>query len=288
MAGGKKKKKPASNPARGFATTSIASKPRADISDPVTSAETPPKPDNPSASHTAAGTILAASSDANNPTQVPAQISPEDFEKQLDESELQGLVDKHSQKSKRDATRQIARLQTDRRLLRSQADSLNTRKWLPPDLMEEILDVIVVDGRSAIHSVGQDSLSSQKLLSEEDLTIKLWILQQTLDGAGFHTDKVKLAVDYILATSDHVIVNKDSVWGLEESLEWLARECSRDQLPDYESSHKKLQSLKFQTGMFRCQSRHFVFLAYMISSRFSYRKPFSFWDEYATKTYWKP
>ncbi len=34
MAGGKKKKKPASNPARGFATTSIASKPKAEIIGP--------------------------------------------------------------------------------------------------------------------------------------------------------------------------------------------------------------------------------------------------------------
>ena len=195
---------------------------------------------------------------------MPTQISPEDFEKQLDESELQTLVDRHSQKSKRDAARQIARLQTDRRLLRSQADSLNTRKWLPPELMEEILDVIVVDGRSVIHSAGQDNPSNQKPLSEEDLTIKLWILQQTLDGAGFHADKVKLAVDYILAISDKVTANKDSVWGLEESLEWLARECSRDQLPDYEKSHRKLQSLKPQTGMFRSLFRYFVFLAYKV------------------------
>lgn len=287
MAGGKKKKKPASNPARGFATTSIASKPRADISDLATGIETSPEPSTPSASQTVAGTNFAASSDVNNPTQAPTQISPEDFEKQLDESELQTLVEKHSQKSKREAARQIARLQTDRRLLRSQAGSLNTRKWLPPELIEEILDVIVVDGRSAIHSAGQDNTSSQKPLSEEDLTIRLWTLQQTLDGAGFHTDKVKLAVDYILTISDKVTSNKDSVWALEESLEWLARECSRDQLPDYENSHKKLQSLKSQTGTSQVLFIHFVFLAYKISSRFSYGEPFTVWNEHATKICWK-
>ncbi len=283
MAGGKKKKKPLSNPARGFATTSIASKPRADISDSATNTETTPKPDNLSGSQTVAGTILAASSDVDHPTQVSAQISPEDFEKQLDQSELQSLVDKHSQKSKRDATRQVARLQTDRRLLRSQADLLNTRKWLPPELMEEILDVIVVDGRSAVHSAVQDNPSKQKPLSEEDLIIKLWILQQTLDGAGFHIDKVKLAVEYILATSDQVTVYKDSVWGLEESLEWLARECLRDQLPDYENSHRKLKSLRSQTGMCQFLFRNFVFIAHKISSRFSHRKPFAIWNEHAAE-----
>jgi ATP-dependent RNA helicase DHX29 len=249
MAGGKKKKKPASNPARGFATTSIASKPRAEISDPATGGDTLPKSDALSGSTTGgAGTTLAATSDVDTATKLPPQISLEDFEKQLDESELQSLVDKYSQKSKRDAARQVARLQTDRRLLRSQADSLNTRKWLPPELMEEILDVILVDGRSATHSAGQDNLSTQKSLSEEDLTIRLWIVQQTLEGAGFPKDKVRLAVDYILTISDKITANKDAVWGLEESLEWLARECSRDELPDYENSNKKSQASKFQTG----------------------------------------
>jgi ATP-dependent RNA helicase DHX29 len=248
MAGGKKKKKPASNPARGFATTSIASKPRAEISDSATSVETLPKSDAHSGNTSGTGTTLAATSEVDTSTKLPTQISPEDFEKQLDESELQSLVDKHSQKSKRDAARQATRLQTDRRLLRSQADSLNTRKWLPPELMEEILDVIVVDGGSAAHSTSQENSSAQKSLSEEDLTIRLWTLQQALEGAGFQKSKVRLAVDYILAISNKIIANKESVWGLEDSLEWLARECSRDQLPDYENSNKKLQSLKSQTG----------------------------------------
>lgn len=248
MAGGKKKKKPASNPARGFATTSIASKPRAELSDPAAGVDTVPKSDASLGSiKTAAGTTSAENADVVTSTNLPTRVTPEEFEKQLDESELQSLVDKHSQKSKRDAARQAARLQTDRRLLRSQADSLNTRKWLPPELIEDILDIIVVDGRSATRSVSQENPSAQKTLSEEDLTIKVWILLQTLDEAGFQKDKVRLAVDYILTISDKIIANKDSIWGLEESLEWLARECSRDELPDYENSNKKVQ-FKSQTG----------------------------------------
>jgi ATP-dependent RNA helicase DHX29 len=247
MAGGKKKKKPATNPARGFATTSIASKPRAETTDEAPS-ETVPKPVALPGSTIGAGTASAAPADIGKTTNLPTQISPEDFEKQLDESELQTLVNKYSQKSKRDSARQVARLRTDRRLLRSQAESLNTRKWLPPDLMEEILDAIVVDSRAVPHSATQDGSSVQKPLSEEDLTIKLWTLQQTLEGAGFPKDKVRLALDYILEISEKIISNKDSMWGLEESLEWLARECSRDELPDYENPKKKLQASKFQTG----------------------------------------
>src|SRR4051794_12757470 len=48
MAPGKKKKKQVSNPARGFATTSIASKPRGDASDTFSTTEDPKTVADPS------------------------------------------------------------------------------------------------------------------------------------------------------------------------------------------------------------------------------------------------
>lgn len=251
MAGGKKKKKPVSNPARGFATTSIASKPRADIADSTTSVEPVTKEGSLTDINGGGPTPTGQNtSNTENIATTPKVTSPEDFEKQLEESELQVLVEKHAQKSKRDAGRQIARLQTDRRLLRGQADALNTRKWLPPELMEEILDIILVDSRSSSSGAAPETTTPLKALSEEDLTIKLWTLQQTLSGAGFARDKVNSVLAYILEISEKVVVgNKDSIWGLEEALDWLARECSRTELPDYESSQRKmLQSVKASTG----------------------------------------
>ncbi len=259
MAGGKKKKKPVSNPARGFATTSIASKPKPEILDTSTSDENRVILDQSSNSKNGIDAALAIASKDEKSATLPAQISPEEFEKQLEESELQVLVDKHSQKAKRDAARQISRLQTDRRVLRGQADALNTRKWLPPELTEEILDVIIADGRSATHASIQDHVGTQKSLGEEDLTIKLWTLQQTLDGAGFRVDKVQLVLDYILSISDKVVTgNKDSLWGLEESLEWLARECPREELPDYDNWQRKTQVLKSQIGKYYIPMRFIV------------------------------
>lgn len=251
MAGGKKKKKPASNPARGFATTSIASKPRAEIQDPAANAEPVLKDGAFSDLHVVGATPTGIeNSTTQNPTAAPILTSPEDFEKQLEESELQVLVEKHSQKSKRDAARQITRLQTDRRLLRGQADALNTRKWLPPELMEEILDTILADSRSTAQGALLENTPQLKALSEEDLTIKLWTLQQTLSGAGFLEENVSLVLSYILEVSEKVIVgNKDSIWGLDESLDWLARECLRTELPDYESWQRKpLPVIKAPTG----------------------------------------
>ena len=245
MAGGKKKKKPASNPARGFATTSVASKPRIEVAEIIPSGESPDTQSEQQKDETTTENLPTPATTGG----IAPQLTPEEFEKQLEESELQVLVEKYSQKAKRDAARQITRLQTDRRLLRGQADSLNTRKWLPPELMDEILDVVTAENRTLGPSA-TDSSTTPKPLTEEDLTIKLWTLQQTLDGAGFPDDRVCMLLTYVLSISDRMVSgNKDSIWGLEESLQWLARECSRDELPDYESwQTKSLLPLKLQLG----------------------------------------
>ncbi|KAH9223643.1 ATP dependent RNA helicase-like protein [Leptodontidium sp. 2 PMI_412] len=237
MAGGKKKKKPATNPARGFATTSIASKPKIEVAEQET-------PSTASPEHQANLETEEKDQTASaNPKLGPAvasnkNLTAEEFEKQLEDSELQILVEKHAQKSKRDALRQKTRLETDRRVLRSQAESLNTRKWLPPELMEEILDLVGGEGRFGGQS--NDSSSNAKQTSEEELTIRLWTLQQALVGAGFIEEKVVRAIRHVLDISDKIGAgNKDAIWGMEESLEWLARECTRDELPDYENAHRK-------------------------------------------------
>ncbi|CAG8974708.1 hypothetical protein HYALB_00010100 [Hymenoscyphus albidus] len=235
MAGGKKKKKPAANPARSVATTSIASKSKIDVP------ETPPKEADPvidelqqngATTSTAAGTGTGASG-------LPQKdLSSEEFERQLETAELQSLVEKHAQKSKRDAARQKTRLETDRRVLRGQAESLNTRKWLPPELMEEILDLVLAEGRFT--GMASELSGSVKPPSEEELTIRLWTLQQALTGAGLVEDKVTLALKFVLDISDKIgVSNKDAIWGLEEALDWLARACLREELPDYENWQRR-------------------------------------------------
>lgn len=245
MAGGKKKKKPASNPARGFATTSIASKPKADEvaleEEPETPQELKGQPENN------AKDSNKTSSDPTKSSEPSTEPSPDEFERQLELSELQLLVEKHAQKSKRDAQRQRTRLETDRRLLRGQAETLSTRKWLPPELMEEILDLIHSEGRFSNQA---DLPTSSKQLSEEELTVRLWTLQQSLVDVGFPEERVLLALQHILSIADKLsVTNKESIWGMEEALEWLARECTRDELPDYDHVPRRIvASLKSQAG----------------------------------------
>ncbi|EFY93006.1 ATP dependent RNA helicase, putative [Metarhizium acridum CQMa 102] len=248
MAGNKKKKKPAANPARGFATTSIASKPRPEVSDSeakpladgVSGASAPPSKENapPSAKSTTGdghGNIAARQNSEDKP------LSPEEFERQLEESELQLLVEKHSQKIKRDAQRQRTRLETDRRLLRSQADLVNAPKWLPPDLVEHILDLIKAEMRFAGSSSSSENVGTGKLPSEEDMIVRLWTLRQTLTAAGFPEARVEAVLKHILDIATIVSSSvKDSIWGLDEALEWLARECPAEELPLYEFKGKPI------------------------------------------------
>jgi ATP-dependent RNA helicase DHX29 len=248
MAGAKKKKtKPAANPARGFATTSIASV-TSRVEQTEETASTTPNPADPLPSlqaDNATGSVpVPGSTDPNNLTNTSAKnetLSPEEFEKRLQESELQLLVEKHAQKAKRDAQRQKSRLETDRRLLRGQAESLNTRKWLPQELMDHILHLVQAESRFAASSLGIDNTSPGKLLPEEDLTIKLWTLQQTLASSGFAEDRLKPVLQYVLEIAPFIPgASKESIWGLEEALDWLARECAREELPDYEHRGKTL------------------------------------------------
>ncbi|KAK0615208.1 P-loop containing nucleoside triphosphate hydrolase protein [Bombardia bombarda] len=250
MAGKKKAKKPAANPARGFATTSVASvKPRADpteatddaLASKVDDAAAPPSKDAPPSTNT---------SNAADKTAQQKPLSAEEFERQLEESELQLLVEKYAQKVRRDVQRQKARLETDRRLLRGQAEPINAKKWLPQELMDQILNMIKAESRFAASSVISEGATS-RLPPEEDLTIKLWTLQETLTGSDFPEDKIQPALKFVLdiAPNIPVSIKGESIWGLEEVLDWLARECSRDELPSYSGRAKTVSKSQADTPL---------------------------------------
>ncbi|KAI3322622.1 helicase associated domain-containing protein [Xylariaceae sp. AK1471] len=242
MAGAKKKKsKPAANPARGFATTSVASKPRVDTTTPAQETS----PNGATTSNAIAAGLAkpnasmvpstARPNDVASQPQPETSLSPEEFERQLEESELQLLVDKYAQKVKRDAVRQKTRLNTDRRLLRGQAESLNTRKWLPQELMDQILDLIQAESRFATSSLVSERPLSEKMPSEEDLTMRLWTLQQTLTGLSFSSERIDAVLQYVLELAPSVASNnRDYIWGLEEALDWLAKSCNREELREYD------------------------------------------------------
>jgi len=263
MANKKKAKKPAANPARGFATTSVASsKNRADPAEATddtpattTTTTTTAKGNNNDASAPPSKDAPQAN-DAKKTSNGPAQpaLSPEEFERQLEEAGLQILVEKFGPKVRRDALRQRNRLETDRRLLRGQAESINAKKWLPQELMDHVLDLIQAESRFAASSVTSEGASS-KLPAEDDLIVRLWTLQQTLENSDFPQDKIQPALQFVLDIAPNISSNLkgDSIWGFDEVLDWLARECPKEELPDYSGRVKA--STKSQAGQQDITSR---------------------------------
>lgn len=236
MAPNRKKKKLAGNPARGFATTSIVSKSKVEdtvASDDVTEPET----------EIIAQTPTVTAKVATNGQRIEKELhelTPDELELRLEESELQLLVEKYAEKSNKDSSRQASRLQTERRLLRMQALPLHTSRWLPEELLQQNYDYTTRD--TAGSSFPPELANARKRIgtSTDDLSIRLWTLKRTLLHLGFLQIRADEAIAHLIhaeQTMDgaNMTAGKDGIWGLEECMDWLALTCTRDELPDYDT-----------------------------------------------------
>ncbi|KAL8699627.1 MAG: hypothetical protein Q9224_001329, partial [Gallowayella concinna] len=236
MAPKRKNKKIASNPARGFATTSIASKVNnasEEIIEKTTLSEGVELQTNPQ----------AVCGDQPPAEQKIHELSPEALEKHLEESELQLFVEKHIGKIRRDASRQVAKLQTDRRLLRVQAEPLSTPSWLPPEVMELIMQTLDAEKTFDRPGNGMQNEDNRVEMSEDDVCIRIWTLKQALIQLGFAHDSCQGALRNLLmvwqrpSVRDSLVI-KDSIWGLDHCLDWLALHCEAQAVPPYDSIHR--------------------------------------------------
>ena len=228
-----KKKRPISNPARGFATVSVPSRPKAQ--------EVSSDPDHPNASDAKKvapeeeseappiGPTLGAIG-TNDPKGI-STLTPQQLEEHLEDAELENLVAKYAEKSKRDALRQVIRLETERRTLRAQAIPLETGGWLSQTLMNEVLDL----QKSGLTTKFRSSLSSIDVTaSSDEVLIKTWTLQQVLRSLQMplETEVLRYASR---AVSDSTASHRDYIWGLDESLEWLSLNAVVEGLPSLSS-----------------------------------------------------
>lgn len=241
----KKKKTPASNPLRGFATTSTPAKRKLEekVDDDVVSERalinSNVAPDNKS----------VGSNNANVDSEDLSQLSPEELENHLEESAFQILIEKHGEKSKKDASRQANKLRTEQRVLRVQSEHLDISSWLPQELVQSIFDLLRAQKGNRSFDVDLDIRQARKI-SEQDLIIKLWTLRQVLTQLGFSDGRVRLAVLSQLQTG-HLTrslgpssASKDGLWGLEESLDFLAQVCEPEEMPSYDARSASGQANK--------------------------------------------
>lgn len=204
------------NPARGFATTSIASKPKVDKSAPDATAKE--ELATPSKEAAASSEPSAQALKTTEPPKKEAAQTPEELEAQLERDELQLLVEKHASKVRRESHRQVAKFQTDRRVLRGQSHAITVHDWLSGDIMDRITTLAQAESNDS-NRQGQQSLL--KSLSEEDAMSKLWTLDITLRELGFSKDHIQPVLRWLCATAAGVDTSA-SIWGLQEALEWLA------------------------------------------------------------------
>jgi ATP-dependent RNA helicase DHX29 len=240
----KKKKKAASNPARGFATVSVPSKPK--VADSTT------------VSSTAESSVVVSEGERSPPLAESRQpqpkasneqnlqnLSPEELEKHFEEAELQILVDKYASKCKNEATRQVSRFETERRVLRSQATILSLNEWIPQEVQDRIL---------ALAQIEQDNLDSplERDLDggkEEELINKLWSLQDTIRRLGFSDIRVDSLLKYIISYHSGLANNIKAVnWNLEESLDWLALQCDLAELESYDKKKEPVGTAEEATS----------------------------------------
>ncbi|KAI9891929.1 MAG: hypothetical protein M1814_002314 [Vezdaea aestivalis] len=248
MAPNKKKKKASANPARGVATVSIASKPKAEEQQPDRQPEIAPATKK---AETTGGHSSTKQNDGGHPAPAPenlkqAELTVEEYELQLEESDLQNYLDQNSQKVKKDVSRQVSRLQTERRVLRSNADPLNIRKWFPQDFSDRILGLVRQENVS--ERIEIRNVAKSKQISEDEAVTRLWTLGQILGGLGFGDERCMEAIEELVSRNVSSIGGpRDGTWGIEESLDWLSLECSTEELGGYdEISQKKTLPLEEQ------------------------------------------
>ena len=235
----RKKKKHVTNPDRGFATTSTASK---------TKGQSPNELEHPDQYEVSSENFKLAfdiekdskkSSSAVKPEKPLEHLGPEELELELENSSLQIKVDRYREKTKRDASRQVSRLQTEKRLIRAQAVSLFTQHWLPIEIIQLIIDLYDAQNdssKSYIH--GFDIKFNAQNVAEDDLVVKMWTLKLVLPQLGFSEEQTRLALVQLLhnrrdRSSQALPITKDSIWGLDECLDWLALTSKPENLPSY-------------------------------------------------------
>jgi len=241
MAGAKKKKtKPVANPARGFATTSIASKLKAEKSTDIGN-------DASETSSVAAGSTSAPSEDVQAPQAATTtdsrelhELTPEELELQLERSELQIVVEQHGPKVRKESSRQINRLRTDRRVFRGQAEPLRVAEWLPDELMQQIVDFAMHEEQSVPPTETRADLSLRT--AENVMLSRVWQLSVVLGDMDLSEDSVSRALHHVMSTSP-AEEPSTSIWGLNEALEWLSLHCERGELLNYDASKPRVQAV---------------------------------------------
>ena len=232
-----KKKKPAANPARGYATTSIASKSKIKEPEQAEAAVSENSKTTPKAVDPSLPTQTTTDSDASSKK---VELTPEELEAQLLRDELQLLVEKHASKVRREARRHVLKFQTDQRVLRSQSQHMSVYDWVPNEVLDIIISLAQAESNDSNRRQGQKQLL--KVMTEEEAVSRLWTLSLTFHDLGFSHDQIQPVLRWLCANAA-IIDSTASIWGFQEGFEWLALNQSDEHTFSYEKINSSVPVL---------------------------------------------
>lgn len=235
MPSNKKKRKPANQSVRGFATTSTPSKSKVDDDQRVDIAEPIAESKNLDAHNVECNDSLNASVTEEVRKELH-ELTADELESHLEESNMQLLLEDYGEKCTKDATRQFSRLTTEKRLLRLQSERLEVRSWLPDEHIQEILDLS--KAQANIDNLDNEPVRAliDSDVSESGLIVRMWTLEKILGRLRFKQDLIRLVLQSLLSRrqSAQLNVGKESIWGLDECFGIITSLCDPKDLPPYD------------------------------------------------------
>lgn len=231
-----KKRKPAANPARGFATTSTPSKAKP----PAATAEDPALSGAEDKAPTVSKTGQRAEGGADKEYTIPTEEEQEDFE-------LQCLVEKQGPKVRKETQKIVNKAEAEKRTIRNICFPLklekifrfNLTKYASKQKSEETMEQEIGLGeqilRLAREEYGQlNQGGGNKTWKGEAVLVNGWILQRALLAMGFPLKRVEEGLQILAGVSTNLLGReKGCELAMEEIIEWLALHCDEEELPGF-------------------------------------------------------
>jgi ATP-dependent RNA helicase DHX29 len=223
----KKKKKAASNPARGFATTSQPSKARTVDPDVDVDAKATSQADTGTSTPATESQRLSAPQNGQESSSSIQDMSPEALEHHLEDAELQDLIERQGGRCRADSKRSVARLETDRRQTQAQSYAMHPTDWLNADSLAWSL-------AQCDNSPAHRERKASENNSDEKLLLDLWILHRVLAALKF--PDIENAIVHVMGASVSQLVGASPglAYGLEEALDWYAFNYKQAELPYFQ------------------------------------------------------
>ncbi|EPS42434.1 hypothetical protein H072_3650 [Dactylellina haptotyla CBS 200.50] len=198
MAPKSKKKKPAANPARLPATTSLPSKAKLQQAEEekarLAAEEEEKKAAAAAAEQELANQAAAAAKSAG--TNADRTLTPEEYAAQLEDNDLQEFLDKNGDKISREAKRVVTKYESERRTLRATNNTGCTSFYVGEWLDEKDIENILNSSRGTYAAVATD---------ETTYSLDIWKLYHTLLDLGFKESHVKEVIALGISSAEDAV-----------------------------------------------------------------------------------